>query len=139
MRTRPYLSVAALVAVLAGALLSGCGGGSTGTGSGDDTGAQPGFSSTEGPAVSDSPSPLDPSDGSGKQQPAITITGTPTEGVENGCIVMQSGSTLYLLLGGERSALMSGRPVAVRGTPAPGLMTTCQQGTPFQVIDVQPA
>jgi hypothetical protein len=59
--------------------------------------------------------------------------------VENGCIVMQSGDTLYLLLGGERSMLMSGRPVVVRGLPSPGLMTTCQQGTPFQVTEVRPA
>ena len=79
------------------------------------------------------------SDPSGKSSPGITITGTPTEGVENGCIVMQSGATLYLLLGGDRSVLMSGQPVVVRGVPDPGLMTTCQQGTPFRVTEVKPA
>ncbi|WP_203997239.1 hypothetical protein [Virgisporangium aurantiacum] len=78
-------------------------------------------------------------DPSGKSSPGITITGTPTEGVENGCIVMQSGATLYLLLGGDRSVLMSGQPVVVRGVPDPGLMTTCQQGTPFRVTEVKPA
>lgn len=128
MRTR-LLSLSAL---LAGVLLAGCGGGSTG-----DSGAQPDYSASEGSTVS--PLPDEPTGTSGKQAPDITITGTPTEGVENGCIVMESGGTLYLLLGGERSALMSGRPVAVRGTPAPGLMTTCQQGTPFQVTEVSPA
>lgn len=82
------------------------------------------------------------SEPSGKVSPsvgAITITGTPTEGVESGCIVMQSGDKLYLLLGGDRSALMSGGPVEVRGVPAPDLMTTCQQGTPFRVTEVKPA
>ena len=128
------------MALLSWALLAGCGAG----GDGSDSGAQPEFSATGGPTVSDSPptgspSTSEPAGGSGKQAPSITITGTPTEGVENGCIVMQSGNTLYLLLGGERSALMAGRPVVVRGTPAPGLMTTCQQGTPFQVTEVTPA
>jgi hypothetical protein len=131
MRTRLSLTIL----LLAGGLMAGCGAADTGGGN-----AAPESSAAGGPIVSDSPPAFDPTGGSsGKQQPSITITGTPTEGVENGCIVMQSGNTLYLLLGGERSALMSGRPVAVRGTPAPGLMTTCQQGTPFQVTDVKPA
>ncbi len=133
MRTR----LLSLTALLAGVLLAGCGG-AGGTGS-DTGGAQPQYSASEGSTVSDSPVPNEPTDKSGKPAPTITITGTPTEGVENGCIVMESGGTLYLLLGGERSTLMSGRPVAVRGTPTPGLMTTCQQGTPFQVTEVTPA
>ncbi len=89
--------------------------------------------------MSSSPSVNDPT-ASGKYPGGVmTITGTPTEGVENGCIVMQSGDTLYLLLGAEPGALMTGRPVVVRGTPEPGLMTTCQQGTPFRVTEVRPA
>lgn len=129
MRTR----LLSLTALLAGVLLAGCGaGGDTG-----GSGAQPEYQ-TGGPSVSDSPFSK-PTGGPGKQAPSITITGTPTEGVENGCVVMQSGDTLYQLLGGERGLLMSGRPVKVRGTPQPGLMTTCQQGTPFQVTEVTPA
>jgi hypothetical protein len=134
MRTR----LLSLTALLAGVLLAGCGG-AGGTGSADDSGARPEYSATGGPTVSESPLTSEPTGGSGKRPPSITITGTPTEGVENGCIVMQSGNTLYLLLGGERGALMAGRPVVVRGTPEPGLMTTCQQGTPFQVTEVTPA
>jgi hypothetical protein len=135
MRTRLSLSVAFLASLLlAGLLLSGCGADSgSGSGSGSsDYGSSSSSSETGGPSVSIS-------DPSGKSSPGITITGTPTEGVENGCIVMQSGATLYLLLGGDRSVLMSGQPVVVRGVPDPGLMTTCQQGTPFRVTEVKPA
>ena len=135
MRTRLSLSVAFLAnLLLAGLLLAGCGadsGSDSGSGSGD-YGSSSSSSETGGPSVSFS-------DPSGKSSPGITITGTPTEGVENGCIVMQSGATLYLLLGGDRSVLMSGQPVVVRGVPDPGLMTTCQQGTPFRVTEVKPA
>ncbi len=126
MRTR----LLSLTVLLAGALLAGCGG-TTGGDSGD-SGAQPEYSASEGSTMS----PVEPT---GKPAPNLTITGTPTEGVENGCIVMESNGTLYLLLGGERSALMSGRPVKVKGSPNPGLMTTCQQGTPFEVTEVTPA
>jgi hypothetical protein len=135
MRTRLSPSVALLAGILVvSLLLAGCGGGGdSGSGSSYDSGS-PGFE-TGGPSVSFSAP-------SGKVPPsagAITITGTPTEGAENGCIVMQAGNTLYLLLGGDPSVLMSGRPVVVRGTPEPGLMTTCQQGTPFRVAEVKPA
>lgn len=123
MRTRLSLCVA----LLAGALLSGCGGAD----SGDSYSPSPSSS-----APSDMGASVDPGTGS---PGAVTITGTPTEGVEDGCLVMQSGNTLYLLLGGDRMALLSGQRVAVEGTPAPGLMTTCQQGTPFRVSSVRPA
>lgn len=123
--------------VLAGLVLAGCGG--TSGDSADDSAPDP--SATGAPTVSISPSAFPPgNDPTGKYPSGvITITGTPTEGVENGCIVMQSGDTLYLLLGAEPGALMTGRPVVVRGTPEPGLMTTCQQGTPFRVTEVRPA
>jgi hypothetical protein len=131
MRTR-----LSLLALLVGALfLAGCGasgGGSDAPLSSEpsETASAPGSEPTGGPTVSGKPVP----GGAG-----ITITGTPTEGVENGCVVMQSGDTLYLLLGGDQTLLTSGRPVAVTGQPNPGLMTTCQQGTPFQVTAVRAA
>lgn len=133
MRNRLSLSVALLAGMLlAGLFLAGCGAaGDSGSGS-SSYGSDSPTSETGGPSVSFS-------EPSGKTSPGITITGTPTEGVENGCIVMQSGATLYLLLGGDRSVLMSGQPVVVRGVPDPGLMTTCQQGTPFRVTEVKPA
>jgi hypothetical protein len=129
MRTR----LLSLMALLVGVLLAGCGGTSGDSGYSGEPDASTTVSVTGGPIVSPSGKPPVAS-GQG-----ITITGTPIEGVEDGCIVMQSGDKLYLLLGGDVSVLMSGRPVAVTGTPNPGLMTTCQQGTPFQVTAVRPA
>ena len=58
-----------------------------------------------------------------------TLTGVPSEGVEAGCLLLDG----YLLLGGPRDVLGSGRTVSVTGRIEPGLMTTCQQGTPFLV------
>jgi hypothetical protein len=140
---RARLSFVALLAglALAGSVLAGCGGTD---GSGDGFGSStPDSSATGGPMVSgsasSSPSVNDPAATGKNPGGVMTITGTPTEGVENGCIVMQSGDTLYLLIGAEPGALMTGRPVVVRGTPEPGLMTTCQQGTPFRVTEVRPA
>lgn len=43
----------------------------------------------------------------------------------------------YLLLGGDRGLIGSGGRLEVVGEPQPDLMTTCQQGTPFQVSQVR--
>ena len=138
MRTRHALIAVTLAALFAGGTLAGCGG------AGDGTTAQP-----EGSPVSSSPgeSPLlppsgrvspPPEPGASKNTAAeITLTGIPEEGVESGCVVMRSGEQLYNLLGGDKATLLSGRTVLVRGRPQPGLMTTCQQGTPFQVSEVR--
>lgn len=67
----------------------------------------------------------------------MTITGDVVDGVEPGCVLLKTPDTLYLLIGGDRAALQSGRRLTVVGTPQPGLMTTCQQGTPFQVASIK--
>ncbi len=65
----------------------------------------------------------------------MTITGTVAAGVEANCVLLNG----YLLLGGPRDLLRDGAKVTVTGRPQPGLMTTCQQGTPFAVDSAQPA
>jgi|SRR5688572_22046227 len=138
MRTRYSLPTVLLAAVLAGGVLAGCGGAGTGDPGGSAQTGEPTVTDSSPllpPSVRVSPTP-DP--GGGKATAAeITITGVAEEGVESGCIVMRSGETMYNLLGGDRSTLMSGRTVVVRGKAVPGLMTTCQQGTPFQVSEVR--
>jgi hypothetical protein len=60
------------------------------------------------------------------------------EGVEVGCILLDTGDgEPYLLLGGDRSLIGSGRRLEVVGTPQPDLMTTCQQGIPFVVTQAR--
>ncbi len=65
----------------------------------------------------------------------MELVGTPEPGVEAGCLILDG----YLLLGGPRELLESGREVRVSGRAEPGAVTTCQQGTPFQVESAEPA
>ena len=63
------------------------------------------------------------------------LTGTISAGVEPGCLLLDD----YLLVGGPPDLLRAGVRVTVTGHVEPGLMTTCQQGTPFRVETATPA
>ena len=65
----------------------------------------------------------------------MTLRGTVEAGVEAGCLLLNG----YLLLGDDHDVLVAGAEVVVEGTPAPGEMTTCQQGTPFHVTKAERA
>ncbi|MFK3982927.1 hypothetical protein ACI2K4_21425 [Micromonospora sp. NPDC050397] len=65
----------------------------------------------------------------------MTVTGVVTPGVEPNCLLIDN----YLLVNGPRDQLRSGARVTVTGRLQPGLMTTCQQGTPLLVESVRPA
>lgn len=68
----------------------------------------------------------------------ITVVGVVTEGVENGCKILATGSgSGYLLLGGGADTPYGAR-VRVTGEVRPDIMTTCQQGTPLVVRSVTP-
>jgi hypothetical protein len=60
-------------------------------------------------------------------------------GVEHGCTVLRTGDEVYQLVGSADPMIKPGARLAVRGRPNPNLITTCQQGTPFQVIEVRAA
>jgi hypothetical protein len=79
--------------------------------------------------------PTGPGGDAGKSSGPMTLTGTITAGVEPNCLLLDG----YLLLGGPREQLRGGARVTVTGRVQPGLMTTCQQGTPFVVDTAQPA
>jgi hypothetical protein len=60
------------------------------------------------------------------------------EGVEAGCLLLRADDgKSYLLVGGDRAVITGGGRLEVVGRPEPGLMTTCQQGDPFQVEQVR--
>lgn len=63
----------------------------------------------------------------------MTVRGTVSAGVEAKCLVLNTGTTQYLLLGADPAIAVAGAEIEVSGKPDPGAMTTCQQGTPFQV------
>ncbi|WP_412541957.1 hypothetical protein R8Z50_05285 [Longispora sp. K20-0274] len=69
----------------------------------------------------------------------MTVTGTVEDGVEQGCTVLRTPVGVFLLLGGDRTLIGEGNRVTVRGRAEPDLLTTCQQGTPFHVLEVRAA
>lgn len=66
----------------------------------------------------------------------LTLQGMVRAGVEPGCLLLDAGDgQQYLLLGGDEQVVRVGAKVEVRGRPRPDLLTTCQQGVPFQVVE----
>jgi hypothetical protein len=131
---RALLSLPAVAAVL---LLSGCG---------DPTPADPGSGPGGGApstAVPTSPAttrpvspPVDPTKPGGPTASGrpITVDGVVEAGVEPGCKVLTAAGTQYQVLGEN---IPVGVPVRVTGVLQPGVLTTCQQGTPIWVTKVQ--
>ena len=66
-------------------------------------------------------------------EPGMTVRGTVAEGVEAGCLILNTGTAQYLLLGADPTIAVTGAEIEVTGRAEPGAMTTCQQGTPFNV------
>lgn len=89
----------------------------------------------EEPRSADETPSLDPSSGLSDEKgtESMTLTGTVSRGVEAGCVLLEFEGTTYNLVGGDVSVLSPGAEVEVTGTVKEGLMTTCQQGVPFQV------
>ncbi|SCG42228.1 hypothetical protein [Micromonospora inositola] len=142
------LAVPALVVCAA---LSACGGQDGPDGTATPTGAAPVTSQpTPEPTASpnDPGNPVDPlpttkgptappRGGPTKPPPAgdTVLTGTIQAGVEPNCLLLDGN----LLVGGPRDVLKPGAKVTVTGRSQPGMMTTCQQGTPFVVAAARPA
>ncbi|WP_007026037.1 hypothetical protein [Saccharomonospora iraqiensis] len=67
--------------------------------------------------------------------PEVTVRGTVARGVEPNCLVLFTDRKEYLLLRAG-PGLRPGTEVVVWGTPRPGMPTTCMQGTPLVVREV---
>lgn len=135
---RALAIVPAAVGVL---LLSGCGDPTApGSGPGAPTTAtaSPTTPAPSATGPSDPGSPVLPGTPSGKPSasgPRLVLDGIVEAGVEPGCKVLTSPTGQYLLLGGKDVPM--GVPVRVTGVPVTGVSSTCQQGTPLRVLDVQ--
>jgi hypothetical protein len=136
---RATLSLPAVAAVL---LLSGCGDPTLtepGSGGGATTlapSSPPARTSPPGPATPSTPAaprPTKPGGPSDTGRP-VTLDGVVEAGVEPGCKVLTTGGATYLVLGAD---VPVGVPVRVTGVLQPGVLTTCQQGTPIRVTKVQ--
>jgi hypothetical protein len=100
--------------------------------SGESAGAPaPSFSSAPAPASSSAPASPEESAGSTK-----TLTGTITAGVEPGCLLLD-GHLLIVSDPKLKSAAKAGATVTVTGQVQPGMMSTCQQGTPLIVTSLR--
>lgn len=117
-------------------LLSGCGD-PTGTepgsgGGGGATTVAPSPTRPSGPATPVVP-PVKPGKPGGSASP-ITVDGVVEAGVEPGCRVLTANGSSYQVIGGD---VPVGVPVRITGVLQPGVLTTCQQGTPIRVTKVQ--
>ncbi len=130
---RPALGVVAGCLALA---LVACGS----TGSPQQPASSPGSAGTSTSQVPSGPRPslsAGPTDAGPTGAGAVTtVQGTVTEGVEGGCgvLVDASGAVVANLQAWDLAAHPFESVVEVTGTFEPDLMTTCQQGTPFEVI-----
>ncbi|MGH3659063.1 MAG: hypothetical protein ACRDUA_20620 [Micromonosporaceae bacterium] len=88
---------------------------------------------------SGSPSPDGSSEPGGSKTPGkgdtVELRGTVKSGVEAGCLLLTVDGKTYNLIGGDRDVVKSGTSVVVRGEEKPDMLTTCQQGVPFQVSE----
>lgn len=142
MHTRSLtVPLAALAALLAGVLLAGCAGDA-----GDDQPPSPSTPATPSPSLPPPVLPTLPSIPPPVTPPVtppptgrtgeVTLTGEVVDGVEAGCLLLQTTAGEYLLFGEPVEQLSSGATVTVRGTVHPEMASTCQQGTPFEVTEV---
>lgn len=160
MRGKPNAGYGLTGTCLATALLlaGGCG---AGTGAGNDGGTSgtptsisrtPDAGSAE-PTTSTTPSAPAPTQSAPTQLPTkptkptvapergrTTLKGQLTEAVEAGCVVLSTDDGTYVLLGAPAKVgeLDPGTELVVRGRVANSTMTTCQQGTPFEVDTATP-
>jgi hypothetical protein len=122
--------------LLALVLLAACA--DTGAGDGEAAGgAGPTTAPETMPTAPTTPTSTTAPGAPGKGQ--ITATGTLRDGVEPGCVLLQSEQgTVYLLVGGDRGKLTAGGRVQVTGVLSPDLLSICQEGQPLLVRSIKP-
>jgi hypothetical protein len=69
----------------------------------------------------------------------IDVVGVVEVGVEPGCIVLRTESGLYQLSGSTDPLIQPGARLRVLGRALTDVVTTCQQGTLLQVLEVHAA
>ena len=128
--TNQRLALASGLLVALALLLGACanGQGAASGGASPPTTATPTTSGSTGPS---SPEPRD--------LVKVHVTGTVRQGVEPGCLVLDTGGERYLLLSKDQSKLTEGSKVEVTGVRSSGQISYCQQGVPLEVQSVKPA
>lgn len=114
-------------------------GGLTGCGAAGQDQANP--TPSVSPSESALPSTSPPASPGGSKTPGkdntMELRGTVESGVEAGCLILKAGGKTYNLIGGDQDVVKPGATVVVRGSEKPDMVTTCQQGVPFQVVEAR--
>jgi Protein of unknown function (DUF5818) len=122
------------VALLAACADSGAGDGEAAGGTTPTTAPQ-----TQPTAPTTSPRPPSTTAPGSPGKSEITATGTLRDGVEPGCVLLQTDQgTRYLLVGGDRGKLTARGRVQVTGELSPDLLSICQEGQPLLVRSIKP-
>lgn len=66
-----------------------------------------------------------------------TLTGKVSAGVEKGCLMLDADGEKYQLIGDKARKLKAGMKVEVTGRVSDKAMTTCMEGTVFEVETVK--
>jgi hypothetical protein len=137
---------AAAAALIAGLLLAGCAGDEAGDGEPTPSPSSPAAPSpslpspvlpTVPPTVPPESPPVPPISPPATGAPReLTITGELVSGVEAGCLLLATDTGEYLLFGEPVQQLQAGETVTLQGRVRTDMMSTCQQGTPFEVTEV---
>jgi hypothetical protein len=80
-----------------------------------------------------SPRPISPRPSGAKTPKVVNVTGTVTEGVEAGCLLIDG----YLLVNAPTSLVYAGVRVKLTLEVRTDLVSTCQQGTPAMITSAQ--
>jgi hypothetical protein len=126
MKTIRRISLPLLVALA----LAGCANGAASSSS-SPAPVTPSAAVTSAAVPTEEPSISKPADTGSK-----TLTGTISAGVEANCLLLDD----HLLIFDDaalKAAAQVGATVTVTGSAKPGMMTTCQQGTPFIVTAIR--
>jgi hypothetical protein len=79
--------------------------------------------------------PPEPPSSTNPKEGQVLVHGTVERGVEPNCLVLVTDEQEYLLVNAGPE-IRPGARIVVRGTPEPDLVTTCMQGVPLVVDDV---
>jgi hypothetical protein len=134
-----------LAALSVALFVAGCAGTTADTGAAGESSSAPGpapSAASPGPSSSGAIGiPDAKTTGSAKPDAGAveTLTGKVTAGVEPGCLVLAGagGPHLLIVTGDMTRTVKVGDTVTVTGRSDPGMITTCQQGTPFVVTAVK--
>jgi hypothetical protein len=101
-----------------------------------EQGAASGGSPTTVAPTTTPPEPPTSGQPGGKTQ--VQAKGTVQQGVEPGCLILDTGQgQRYVLLSKDKAKLKPGAKVEVTGVQAAGLISYCQEGLPLQVESVK--